>query len=149
MLVCAGATTITRLIYQQMITNYFDMFFTWKKGRKCCLQLLKYGPFQDFLWACHIKLNIFWFLTDTNGESPQFWRNWDRHFSIFSDILQIRLDSLSPGVYYRRSDMSFNLGNNLQIYLNDNKVKGGVGKFKKPARDTLFVIFHGMLLTSR
>ena len=29
------------------------------------------------------------------------------------------------------------------------KVKGGVGKFEKPARDTLFVIFHGMLLTSR
>ena len=27
--------------------------------------------------------------------------------------------------------------------------KGGVGKFEKPARDTLFVIFHGMLLTSR
>ena len=28
-------------------------------------------------------------------------------------------------------------------------IKGGVGKFEKPARDTLFVIFHGMLLTSR
>ena len=28
-------------------------------------------------------------------------------------------------------------------------LKGGVGKFEKPARDTLFVIFHGMLLTSR
>ena len=28
-------------------------------------------------------------------------------------------------------------------------IKGGVGKFGKPARDTLFVIFHGMLLTSR
>jgi len=27
-------------------------------------------------------------------------------------------------------------------------IKGGVGKFEKPARDTLFVIFHGMLLTS-
>ena len=27
-------------------------------------------------------------------------------------------------------------------------IKGGVGKFEKPARDTL-VIFHGMLLTSR
>ena len=30
-----------------------------------------------------------------------------------------------------------------------NLLKGGVGKFEKPARDTLFVIFHGMLLTSR
>ena len=29
------------------------------------------------------------------------------------------------------------------------ELKGGVGKFEKPARDTLFVIFHGMLLTSR
>ena len=29
------------------------------------------------------------------------------------------------------------------------KCKGGVGKFEKPAGDTLFVIFHGMLLTSR
>ena len=28
-------------------------------------------------------------------------------------------------------------------------VKGRVGKFEKPARDTLFVISHGMLLTSR
>ena len=28
-------------------------------------------------------------------------------------------------------------------------VKGRVGKFEKPARDTLVVIFHGMLLTSR
>ena len=28
-------------------------------------------------------------------------------------------------------------------------LKGGVGKFEKPARDTLFVIFNGMLLTSR
>ena len=28
-------------------------------------------------------------------------------------------------------------------------VKGGVGTFEKPSRDTLFVIFHGMLLTSR
>ena len=28
-------------------------------------------------------------------------------------------------------------------------IKGGVGKFEKLARDTLFVIFHGMLLTSR
>ena len=26
------------------------------------------------------------------------------------------------------------------------ELKGGVGKFEKPARDTLFVIFHGMLL---
>ena len=29
------------------------------------------------------------------------------------------------------------------------RLKGRVGKFEKPARDTLFVIFHGMLLTSR
>ena len=28
-------------------------------------------------------------------------------------------------------------------------IKGRVGKFEKPAPDTLFVIFHGMLLTSR
>ena len=33
--------------------------------------------------------------------------------------------------------------------LDDFLLKGGVGKFEKPARDTLFVIFHGMLLTSR
>ena len=30
-----------------------------------------------------------------------------------------------------------------------NRIKGGVGRFEKPARDTLVVIFHGMLLTSR
>ena len=39
----------------------------------------------------------------------------------------------------------FALGN----YIGDITVKGRVGKFEKPARDTLFVIFHGMLLTSR
>ena len=37
------------------------------------------------------------------------------------------------------------------IFVNDMASglhKGGVGRFEKPARDTLFVIFHGMLLTS-
>ena len=37
----------------------------------------------------------------------------------------------------------------MQVPLKHFYVKGGVGKFEKPARDTLFVIFHGMLLTSR
>ena len=36
------------------------------------------------------------------------------------------------------------------VFLNNiRKLKGRVGKFEKPSRDTLFVIFHGMLLTSR
>ena len=34
-------------------------------------------------------------------------------------------------------------------YLIPCRFKGGLGKFEKLAQDTLFVIFHGMLLTSR
>ena len=34
-------------------------------------------------------------------------------------------------------------------WLREQFIKGGVGTFEKPARDTLCVIFHGMLLTSR
>ena len=35
------------------------------------------------------------------------------------------------------------------IELHIHCIKGRVGTFEKPARDTLFVIFHGMFLTSR
>ena len=33
---------------------------------------------------------------------------------------------------------------NLTFFIN-GKLKGRVGKFEKPARNTLFVVFHGML----
>ena len=44
-----------------------------------------------------------------------------------------------------RSSVNMRKGLKYLVFL----IKGRVGKFEKPAQDTLFVIFHGMLLTSR
>ena len=54
-------------------------------------------------------------------------------------------------IYYSFKGLFFsqNYNTGYTVCLGKERLKGGVGKFEKPARDTLFVIFHGILLTSR